>query len=72
MKTITGHIAAERIGNDMKFDCIQCGYTETVVGFANGAQPHKIVWQPTRFDGREYVKCEICGSLHDRVLPGAR
>lgn len=67
-----GHVFARHEGDDMYIKCTECGAEEVVTGYGTGQQPQKFVFQPVRMDGREYVKCESCRQVHDRVIPGAR
>ena len=56
----------------MYLKCTLCGVEEAVNDYSNGKHPQKFVYQPTRMGGREYVKCESCLHVHDRVVPYAR
>ena len=67
-----GHVFVRYEGEDMYIKCTICGSEEVVKGHSNGNHPQKFVYQPTRMDGREYVKCESCLRVHDRVVPFAR
>jgi hypothetical protein len=67
-----GHVFVRHDGSDMHIKCTACGVEEVVKGYGEGQQPQKFVYQPIRFDGREYVKCESCRRVHDHVIPGAR
>lgn len=67
-----GHVFVRHEGDDMHIKCTSCGVEEVVKNYGNGTQPQKFVYQPTRMDGREYVKCESCYRVHDRVIPHAR
>lgn len=71
IESTTGHIYMRREGDDLYLRCNSCGYEESIVGYEQGNRPQFITWLPTLFD-REYAKCEKCGKVHDRVVPGAR
>jgi ribosomal protein S27E len=67
-----GHVFVRHDGDHMHIKCTSCGAEEIVKDYSNGKHPQKFVYQPTRMDGREYVKCESCRRVHDRVVPFAR
>jgi hypothetical protein len=67
-----GHVFVRHDGDDMYIKCRLCGVEEAVKDYGNGKHPQKFVYQPTRMDGREYVKCESCRAVHDCVIPNAR
>lgn len=67
-----GHVLVRLVGGNMHIKCTTCNADEEVKGYSDGKQPQKFVYQPTRPDGREYVKCESCGRVHDSVIPYAR
>lgn len=67
-----GHVFVQYAGHNMHIKCTVCGVTEFVKDYSDGKHPQKFVYQPVRMDGREYVKCESCGRVHDRAIPFAR
>lgn len=68
-----GHVFVRHDGNDMHIMCTSCGAEELVKNYSLGKNhPQKFVYQTIRMDGREYVKCESCRKVHDRVVPFAR
>lgn len=67
-----GHVFVRHNDNDMCTKCMACGLEEVVKAHSDGQQLQKFVYQPTRFDGREYVRCEACRRVRDHVIPGAR
>lgn len=67
-----GHVFVRHEGDDMHIKCTSCGAEENVKDYSKGRYPQKFVYQPTRMDGREYVKCESCRRVHDCVVPFAR
>lgn len=67
-----GHVFVRHEGDDIRIKCMSCGAEEVVKNGCNGKQPQKFVYQPVRMDGREYVKCESCRQVHERVVPFAR
>jgi len=69
---LVGHVMVTQIGDDLNFRCTSCKAEETVKSFYDGGRPERFTYFPTMMDGREYVKCETCGKVHDRIVPGAK
>lgn len=67
-----GHAFVRLDGGDMHIICTSCGAEELVHGYSNGKHPQKFEYEPTRLDGTEYVKCNSCKLVHERVVPFAR
>jgi ribosomal protein S26 len=68
---LVGHVMVTQVADDLHFCCTSCQAKEIVKNFYDGGRPQKFTYMPTMMDGREYVKCETCGKVHDRIVPGA-
>ncbi len=69
---LVGHVMVAKINDDLHFRCTLCKADETLKNFHDGGRPERFTYFPTMVDGREYAKCESCGKVHDRIVPGAR
>jgi len=69
---LVGHVMVTQIADDLHFRCTSCKADETVKNFYDGGRPQRFTYFPAMMDGREYAKCETCGKVHDRIVPGAR
>lgn len=61
-KVKLGSVSMVRNGDNAYFEC-ECGETETVVGYENGAKPKKFEWRGS-FNS-EHSACDACRTVHE-------
>ncbi len=68
---LVGHVMVTQVEDELHLRCTSCQTEEVVKNFGNGGIPQKFTYMPIVMSCREYVKSEVCGKVHDRIVPGA-
>lgn len=68
---LVGHVMVKQVADELHLRCTFCQAEEVVKNFGNGDRPQKFTYMPIMMSCQEYVKCEVCGKVHDRIVPGA-
>lgn len=68
---LVGHVMVKQDADGLHLRCTSCQTEEIVKNFNDGGRPQKFTYMPIMMSCREYVKCEVCGKVHDRIVPGA-
>ena len=67
---VEAHVSATSTGADLVLECLKCGASEIVIGYAGGRVPYSFLWMPKSVTGLARVTCFSCGAESLRQVNG--